>query len=348
VLLFLIPLNDKLMRSVFLIVCLLAIFTRCGDKKKTAPVVISPPPPTVTPAPETPCEALPPYPEPFGWTDSTKNPWENIQSFIFNPINSNEIIMVVAGTVAGYNQLLCYNIITKEKTILGNTGNFPPSVNRMGWIAFNTLDNNIYIIKSNGDSLKQLTHNFACYCPKWDFTGKSLYYFQEASGTIIASLTKISVFGSPEIAILPANLAHHAVFNKTDEVIYLKSNNSEVTLVQRKTNSQEERTLISGPHNENSPVHFSNLCIDQLDQNIYWHNKHGVFKCNLTSLKIDTLLKNCPNYTYSNCIMSYKDNELTLSQHIVKPVGIFTLFHQYKAMQLNLVNNQVTELKIFQ
>ena len=62
---------------------------------------------------------------------------------------------------------------------LFNNGNYQAQINNKGWIVFNSNDNNIYKIKANGDSLKQLTFNNISNDPKWDYTNTTIYFFKK-------------------------------------------------------------------------------------------------------------------------------------------------------------------------
>ncbi len=336
------------MKSTHLIIVLALFVFGCREKYKITPVEPEAPAPVITHDTGLKCTALPPTPEPFGWKDSTGDNSKNIKAFIYNPINANEIICVVNGDITGYNQLFNYNIVTKQKTYLANLGDFLPSVNHKGWIAYSNVDNNLFIIKCNGDSLKQLTTSKTCQDPKWDYTGNYILYFQQAYLATVSSLVKIAVNGNPNLFSMPVDLPHHASFRKSDQIIFYRTVNSSITLIHRNMATQGERTLISATYNPKSGrLPFENLCLDNTDENFYWSNPSGIFKCNLSTLKIDTLLKNCPNYTYSNILMSFKNNELLMGMHIQKPLNADVLLHIYKAMEFDLGSKTLTEIRIF-
>ncbi|MDI1353485.1 MAG: hypothetical protein PSX36_01115 [bacterium] len=338
-----------MMHRVLLIVLSFLLLASCHKKKTEDPV--EDPVPIVPFVPDTglKCQALPAAPGPFGWNDSITNEQESITAFLKNPLNTNEFICLVKGDITGYNQLFTYNVITKNKIPLANLGNFLPSVNKNGWIVFSSVDNNLFRVKSNGDSLIQITYNKTCLDPKWDATGKAIYYFQQAYSNILSGIVKLSISGPPSNITFPADLPYHAVFRKSDQVIYLKTAATEVSLVQKNLITQAERYLVSGPYNPKSEtVYFSNLCLDNNDENFFWSNSLGIFKCNLATLKIDTVLKSCPNYSYTNPLMPLDESELTLSMQVLKPLENSVLLHEYKAMKYDLVYKTLSEVRIFQ
>ena len=332
------------MRNIPIFVITIIIFAGCRKKQDPEPLAPVPPPVVIS----SPCKDLPPAPLPFGWKDSTVDENKNINAFFVNPVNADEIICVVNGDAFGYNKMYSFHVPSKTATLLALLGSHLPSVNKFGWIVFSTADYNIFKVKANGDSLTQLTHGNVYEDPRWDYSGKSIYYFVRASGNVPTQLVKSSSNGAGQFS-MPLELPHTAPFKTSDQIIYCVTTGTVVTLVQRNMATQVEKPLITGPYSATAePFYFDDLSLDKTDENIYWSNDAGIFKCNLATLKTDTVLKNCPNIRYSNPIISFNDNELTLSKHILTPLNSYQLYHEYKAMEMNLVSKTLTEIRIFQ
>jgi hypothetical protein len=321
----------------------------CHPKKNSEPEAPAETAPVSTPVATEQCRDLPPAPPNFGWTDSTVDVYENVVAFMGSPLDNDEIVCVVEGNINGFNQIFTYNVKTQQKKVLGNAGPFLPSINKNGWVVYSTADNNIYRIKANGDSLQQLTNNLASMAPKWDYSGTAIIYFQEATiGTPASSMVKLKFGSSNNNYVYPTSLPHHASFNKKDKVLFLKSSNTTVTIIERDLVSQTERLLISGPYEPQSgKVHFNHLCVDANDEFFFWSNSLGIFRCNLTSLNVDTLFKNCPASEYLNPITLPNSFELNISNHTKTPINNSVLFHQYKPLQVNLTSMIKTEIRIF-
>ena len=98
----------------------------------------------------------------------------------YNPKNKNEIIFNYCDQTNNEINLVKYDIITGVKTILAQNVLLAskPSWGINGWIAFdNILQNHqIFIIKENGDSLKQFTTESSNLFPIWDANGENLYW----------------------------------------------------------------------------------------------------------------------------------------------------------------------------
>ena len=105
----------------------------------------------------------------------------------FNPNNSNEIVFIDK-----FEETVCiYNIETGVKrTLYGDSLEplFAPHWGNKDWILL-SLSGNIYKIKSNGDSLTQLTFAIPAFAPKWNMEANKFFY--NTGGLISPSLTII-------------------------------------------------------------------------------------------------------------------------------------------------------------
>ena len=335
-------------RAGLLLVSLVTLFMAC--RKKTdepvpePPVVLEPIPPSFIPD----CGVLPPEPKPFGWQDSTADEEKNIQAYTFNPQNPDQIIYMTAGSITGFSPFYNLDVVSGAKRFLGNGGFFLPSINKMGWIVFSTIDNNIIKIKVNGDSLSQLTTDFKSLAPQWDYQGKGFYYFKEANQNVGSQLVKVNQEGNMVVVMFPADIPQFAAFHQSDQLIYCQTTGSLATLVQRNTATQVERPLISGPFNaKTGKVHFNNLCVDLTDEFCFWSNDAGIFRCHLPSLKTDTLYKNCDNRIFNWPQINLATGELCFTLHIKKVIGHSVLFNEYKSIRADKTGGNAREIRIF-
>jgi hypothetical protein len=292
------------------------------------------------------CRDLPPEPAVFGWTDSTVDLNRNVTAFMYNPLNPEEAVVVVEGDITGYNKMFGYNFRTKALKYLATLDDHLPDINSRGWIVYSSNDNNVYRIKANGDSARQITSFNRAYNAKWDNTGYSFYYFQEAFQSMPVQIVRSDINGLP-VGGFPAQLPTIAPFRKSDKVIYLAVLNNSVTLIQKDMTDQTERHLISGPYQKSGEMHFQDLCVDHNDENVYWCNSKGIFRCRLTDLKVDTVFKNCETVIYDNPIMSYKKGEMTYSAHTLKQLSTYVLFHKFRPMELYYLSGERRTVKIF-
>lgn len=293
------------------------------------------------------CEDLPPTPEPFGWQDSIEDPNKIINTFFFDPSDPNKIIYMVNGDLSGYNKVFFYNVPSKQTTYVCTPGKYAPQINSKGWLTFSDVENNIFIIKGHKDSIVQLTNDKRSHDPEWDYTGNYIYYYAEPLLTISPKLKKIDTKGNV-VGGLDAEMPYFACFKKSERLITFETNNSICKLKLRDVGSPaNDRVLISGPlYSKPGQINFDDLTLDNTDENFYWSNSNGIFRCNIASLKVDTVFKNCPNLIYINPVVSYKTNELTYCVQTITPINSIRLLRQFKTMNLNVATGEIYEIKI--
>ena len=92
----------------------------------------------------------------------------------FNPNNSNEFVYYYFD-VSGNVKLKKYNILTQQNSEIvtfDKKVSGQPKWGKNGWIAFTSLSGgyveHIYVVKENGDSLRQFTENTHNLYPFWD------------------------------------------------------------------------------------------------------------------------------------------------------------------------------------
>lgn len=292
------------------------------------------------------CENLPPTPV-LGWKDSTIDENKNINAFFFNSVNADEIVYVTNGDVFGYNKIFTYNIPKQKNTYLGSSGTYIPQVNNKGWIVFCSGDFNIFKIKTNGDSLRQLTWGNMFHSPQWDYTGKYIYFFQAAFNIQPAQFVKTDANGTP-VNYLTAEIPNMALGKKKNVIAYLKQENNNVAIYYKDLNANYESSLVSSPAVSSLPqLTFNNLTFDNNDENLYWNTDKGIFSYNMTTKKVTQLFANCQTLIYDRPVISPNSNELNYSCHIIQPLDYGILFHSYKAFQMNVNTNVSREIRIF-
>lgn len=133
----------------------------------------------------------PPAPSPNGYTEYEEE-GDNFKFPCFNPMNSSEIIYqsILYDSLANpfYTEfkIMKYNIYTHTKTLLLSNllMNSQPSWNKNGWIAFESVGNNIYIMKDDGSNLIQFSDPLSDnYEPVWLNGGDTLIWLNENSDT---------------------------------------------------------------------------------------------------------------------------------------------------------------------
>lgn len=122
------------------------------------------------------CDKCENFPEPkgFGTPTITQKNFQR-KSPCFNPNNGNEFIYVKE---EGRNQTLVkYNLSTNQENILLENAQIigQPKWNNKGWVLFSRNNLQIYLMKDNGDSLRQVTSFYENIYPS--FHGHNKIYF---------------------------------------------------------------------------------------------------------------------------------------------------------------------------
>ncbi|TND10148.1 MAG: hypothetical protein FD123_396 [Bacteroidetes bacterium] len=125
------------------------------------------------------CFDFPPSTGPFGY--SYQYPASLYLAPCFNPNNSNEFVYVRETKSTGQTELRIKNRSTGNDYLLTTSIFQKPDWGRNGWILFNHGDNNVWKIKSNGDSLTQLTFTSSCFDAVWNYAGDR-YVFRRTDG----------------------------------------------------------------------------------------------------------------------------------------------------------------------
>jgi len=232
------------------------------------------------------CEPIPPRTDiyigaPYDWL--IQYPLIELPSF--NPNNSDEIVIRVHEKLSdSYFKMVTYNLTTQEKETIFEGNFFRPKWSKKGWILFSQSDFNIYKIKSNGDSLTQLTYNVPTLGHEWNLKGdrfiyKSLTHSNTAiicddSGVPLDTLDRsTSTFSwqhdSLVTGISPLRLYYFDPNDDSDFNVVLELSNGTVT---------------------------TSEWLD--DENIIWSTDEGIFRTNIYTKEKELLISSCAAKVY--------------------------------------------------
>jgi hypothetical protein len=279
-----------------------------------------------------PCSLIP---EPaIGWSDSTEVSNKYFSSAIMNPIKPSEFFYITMAKIYSFDRaskvlkVLCYNV---------NTSRF--DINKKGDILFCGYGGKICSIKSNGDSIK--VFNFNANFFHWDYSGNFIYFFQNSK---LMKLDKNGVLIT-SISNLPQPIGYT---NYSDRIVC--ANITGKTLYLKDINSGIETPLLS-----NISQGYGTICTDKNDENLYWNGYEGVCRLNLTTLKLDTLIKSCPygspslpsnpNTMLVGANISTTTNYLTVTYKESIPINSFKKYTICKGLLMDLATNKIIEIK---
>lgn len=208
----------------------------------------------------------------------------------FNPNNSNEIIFVRGYYSTQSNELVKYNMITKNETVLLNSTQIcgRPDWGKNGWILLNKGDNQVWKIKDNGDSLTQLTTQFgidAIWSPNadefayWVQIGSTYYtFFSDVNGNVFDTLLYPNILyrgaWSPDGSKIATNFTY---------------NLSYIDLITKQT------IQINIPSNS-TPIYDINWLSDS--KTMIWCSDDGFFKTNINTNLTTRIKTACSSRRY--------------------------------------------------
>lgn len=324
------------------------MFLACHKKDKEPLPEPEPAPAPTSPSEIPDCQSLPPDPKPFGWHDSTLDAEKNILAFNYSPFSPDEVIYLTAGNISGFYPIYNLNVIAGTSTKLGNCGYFLPSLNKKNWMVYSSIDNNIVMLKCNGDSVTELSSDFRSINPQWDYKGNGIYYFKAANLQFASQILKMNPKTGAITVQFDAAIPQFAVYKNSEKLLYCQTSGTLATLVERDVVSEQERSLTTGPFVvKTGKVHFNNLCVDNSDQFAYWSNDLGIFRLNISNLTIDTLFKNCDNRIFDCPQISTQTGELSFTMHTRKQIAPAILFHEYKTMLSKPTANEAKVIRLF-
>lgn len=126
------------------------------------------------------CDTMYDVYKPTGFTNGQSYTVMDSTQFVYGSINPNDPNEVVyyGGKHPNWHMYV-YNIATKQRIKISD---YSPTHNikwhKSGWICFAAADNNIYIVKANGDSLAQLTTTGNCFTPEWNSIGDEIICYR--------------------------------------------------------------------------------------------------------------------------------------------------------------------------
>jgi len=279
------------------------------------------------------CIPIPPYNQVgFGY-DYITEPCIFRRPF-FNPNNDNEFLYVT--TCAGVTNIMKYNLLDKSKTQIWSGAPWSrPRWGKKDFILFGRNDANIYRIKSNGDSLTQLTSLGNIHHPNWNINGDKFLAFTEASNLYSF------------IFDLNGNLIDTIDFGFTNECTfqnpnYIVSNNSDnVMFYNLNTNSIEYQIDYSYLNsNGGGSIFWLN------NSEVIFSHTNGLNKLSIPSLKNHNFKNSCNSKQYSTGDINSSKTKMIWASSNLKYVNNSTLIFKSRINIMNVDGSDEQEIDL--
>jgi hypothetical protein len=206
-----------------------------------------------------------------------------------------------------------------------------PRWSRKGWILFEGQSGSgpgpyrwdAYKMKSNGDSLTQLTYMGNIFQPEWNWEGDKFVCYQ--------GLTSISMVFDENGTILDTIKGRPASHHSWRHPVLRAVNNRGAVLV---TNPIQGDTLFFKMPPFESLTGFTGG-VEWIDEeNIVWSYEHGVFRTNILTQETVQLIASCDAITYEQPVYSFQTGKLIFKRVSRK----FTTHHQMVKGEFVLVD----------
>lgn len=290
------------------------------------------------------CDDLPPSSNFTGYQFTFPDFFFNSPNF--NPNNSSEIVFRKKNlkNLSEPEELWRLNIVTGENTLLIKNIWYQPKWNINNWIVFNRSDKNIWKIKSNGDSLTQLTFQNENYSPEWNFDGNKIVYRK-----VIGSNYYLMIMNENGKTI---DSIPNIIFSNGS---WSKNNNKIATIIGSEAspnigyfdlNSKKLVQITNNPFPSNSSKDLVSAVSWLNWETILWTNGNGIFKTNINSRNTCQLKSACTSKYYLWPSISFDEQNLIIDRITKSIVGENIVYIKTDLVLINLNLNDEKDLLV--
>lgn len=286
------------------------------------------------------CDGCTPVGSPSGITSG----WELIadgRSFFrpcFNPENANEFLFMTGEN--SNDTLWVHDLVTSSsvKILTGYNIVSRPQWGKSGWIIMALSDNNIWKMKSNGDSLIQLSFNSYCYQPGWNYDYSAVVYYRSVVINPTTAYT-MTIDGQALDTIGDCYSASSA-WNHPEYITTYSCYG--VTICNPITG---EITNVASKPDEN--VGCSGYSLFVSNDNVIWSCSYGLYTTDINTKQTQHVLQSCDAKLYSSPSYSSQSNKLLWQKLLRKPDSTRTaLFHRSSIVIMNPDGTDEQEIQL--
>lgn len=248
----------------------------------------------------------------------------------FNPNNPNEFLY--AGSKESDRGIIKYNILDKTHQVIYKLTDEYTIASRAKWnnndwillVLKKDLNFNIWKIKSNGDSLTQLTFTNKCFDPEWNLSGDKFVYelgYTSPTISIIADengQTLDTIQGGT-----PYSWQHDSLglTSGIPGISYFTLGNGIPT------------RLYYVLSEDNILYAMNAIWIN--NEEIIWPNSTGIYKININTEQIEKIKETCENRVYIHSAYSPISNKLIFTRLDREQVGPQTIQNTTRIVMMN-------------
>jgi Tol biopolymer transport system component len=235
----------------------------------------------------------------------------------FNPTNSNEIVYVQGIVSTSKTYLVKRNLSTGQETQIISDVWQRPDWSVKDWIVFNHADNQVWKIKSNGDSLTLITTNLQNgFNAVWSPDGNKIAYAQEALATIL-----ITDVNGNYVDSLPYFALYLSRWSCDGNYICATAHDHINAVYQNVYTKQ----IVQPTNNTNNNMQITWMDWTPDTKFIIWANSTGIYKTNV-STKETIKLKNACNSKYYTSVSVSPDGQKIIAQRADQKLAHDTVY----------------------
>lgn len=232
----------------------------------------------------------------------------------FNPTNSNEIIYFRAIYSSQIGQIVKRNILTGSETYFVENLWSKPDWSVKDWIVFNRADNQVWKIKSNGDSLTQLTTQGGLDAI-WNHSGDKIAYHIQTGQSVTTDYTFITDVNGfiLDTLFFPFRL-NHGAWSYNNSMIAFNDFGLNIQFIDLGT-----LQIATVTNNSPDPANHGRENITDIDwmpdsQNIIWVNGFGIFRTNIQTKQTTKIISSCDSKQYGTVSVSPSGDKIIASR----------------------------------
>lgn len=214
----------------------------------------------------------------------------SFQSPCYNPNNSDEICYLKLTQNPYAAELRKHNFATNEDMLLASPMWGKPYWSTSGWILFNKGDNQIWKIKSNGDSLTQLSDPMqgSYFSASWNEAGEKIAYRKHGTSGYLSIVTNQS--------LMPLDtIEGYTIVGGTwhgNMLAFGNTLNGNVSFVIYNSDTKETIEINTNLHNTGKGENVKGL-VWLSSNELMWNNNFGVYITKVSSGQTEELRKLC-------------------------------------------------------
>jgi Tol biopolymer transport system component len=279
-----------------------------------------------------PCELLPENPG-IGWGWDYNTVYPLYYNAVINPNNSQEIAYQYADSALPYTtRLFKINLQTGEKKLLADGVTEGPDYSIKGWLVF-IRGSGIWIVKDNGDSLRQLPSEGVNYSPSWSPDGNTVIFSRSINSHYYTLLMDMQGH-LDTIRNIRVRDAHWS----PDGAKIIAAQDSEIIFIRMP--SKKISRIPADP--STSPVGLRWLTNNEF----IYSNRLGLHSYNLSTQSSRLLIPACESVAYFSPTVIPGRRDILFTKRVLSPISTRSLSVTFSIVKFNPDSKTFTHVNI--